>query len=47
MLRDTVLKLLISPMVVMRMFVILFVLCLLVIQCGCHWSQLKASYLLI
>jgi len=28
------------------MFVILLVLCLLVIQCGCHWSQLKAtSYL--
>jgi len=28
------------------MFVILFVLRLLVIQCGCHWSQVKATYLL-
>jgi len=26
---------------------LLRVLCLLVIQCGCHWSQLKATYLLI
>ena len=24
----------------------LFVVCLLVVQCGCHWSQLKATYLL-
>jgi len=31
---------------VMCMFVILLVLCLLVIQCGRHWSQLKATYLL-
>jgi len=30
----------------MCMFVILFDLRLLVIQCDCHWSQLKASYLL-
>jgi len=30
----------------MCMFVILLVLCSLVIQCGCHWSQLKATYLL-
>jgi len=28
------------------MFVILRVLCLLIIQCSCHWSQLKATYLL-
>ena len=28
------------------MFVILLVLCLLVTQCGCHWSQLKATHLL-
>jgi len=26
--------------------VILRVLCLLVIQSGCHWTQLNASYLL-
>jgi len=30
----------------MCMFVILLVRCLLVIQCSCHWSQLKATYLL-
>jgi len=30
----------------MGISVIILVLCLLVIQCGCHWSQLKATYLL-
>jgi len=30
----------------MCMFDILLVLCLLVIQCGCHWSELKATFLL-
>ena len=30
----------------MYVIVILLVLCLLVIECCCHWSQLKATYLL-
>ena len=33
--------------IVVSVFVILLVPCLLVIQCSCHWSQLKATFLLI